>query len=1493
MELVLNLTWDANAATATQTNGAGAWLGTNQWWDGAANQTWASGSSATFGGPATAGGAVTLASPTTANTITFNPFTGTYTLGTAAQALTVNGGITINSTAAAVTIVSPVTVGATQTWTNNSASAMTLSGAITTGTNSLNVAGSGSVTIGAVALTGTTGGITLSGSGLLDLRQITPTPTFSGTTTVSGGVMRHAGNLSASSNVVLNGGVLEDYFNTTFTRTLGVGAGQIQLTGGAGGFGENGDASIVNLGNAAATITWGTATFQPTAFILGAFTAQANSIRNSVLTFANPIDLNGATRTVRVDQIDGTGGAGTTQRVGNGSAMSANLSNGTGTAGLIKTGVGRLSLNGTNTYNGGTTISAGTLRFPSLVSMPATGAVAVQGGAVLGVSVGSASQWTTGTSGNGTIGGLLAGIGGQAGSTVTYSGNVGLELNNSTNQTYSGGITDLGTTLGLIKTGAGVLTLAGNNSYTGLTRVFAGTLLYGKTAALYGGTSASWTAANLNVQNGGTLAFSVGGSGEFSNGDVTTLMTNLATSSSLTNGMNAASSVGFDTTNAGGTFTIANILADSTGTNGGARGVAKLGTGTLVLSGASTYTGVTTVTGGTLNLTGSIKNGGINLTGAFQIGTATPANLGGGDITLNTNGALSSNGTTARTVTNRIVMNGNFTLGDATNNGMLTFTTAATSTTGSAQRTITCLSDAQFNTPVGGTGGINKLGSGTTLTLTGLNTYTAATNVSAGTLTMSGGNSATSATITVGSSGNTGVILNITGGTYTLGTNGILAGTGAAGQTGTINQSVGTVNITSSGGNGILVGNGSGTGIYNLSGGSIVNAGSTGTIRGVMIGVNTGASGTFNLSGGTLDLSTASAALMIGRSDAASNNTTAAYNQTSGTAMVGTLTIGGAATSGSTGVNASFSATGGTFTATNFTLLSAAGTNTSTMTIGGTATVTLPAFPTARGSSSTATLYFDGGTLKNSAAGTTYMGGLNNAFIKSGGAVLDTTNGSITITQNLLTDSVSTGGSLTKSGSNTLTLSGTNTYTGATNINGGALQAGAAAGGQAFGIGSAVTLANSAGVTLDLNNFNQTIGSLAGGGATGGNVTLGSATLTTGGNNSNTSFGGVISGTSGSLIKTGAGTLTLTGASTYTGTTTVSSGKLFINGSLSNTAVALNVSNGATLGGTGTIGRDVTIANGGKLEFDISTSAVSHDRLDVSSGRSFTFTGTSTLTITSSGGLASGTYTLMTGGNNITGSAPATVNMPAGWAATVSISGNSLLLNVSGAVDHFAISSINSPQTVGTPITGITLTAQDAANVTATSFTGTVTFGGSGGLSGTSASFIAGVLTGVNIIPTVAGSNLTFTVTDGASPTPHTGTTIIATIATPQSPYDVWSGTTAFDADSNGDGVKNGLAWLLGSANKNVAATALLPVPSTNAGKLMMTFDCLSTADRGSAALNLQYSKNLGVADPWSGHTVAVPGVVGITTVNSVKFTATANGPLILKRKMGVFVGHL
>ena len=146
-------------------------------------------------------------------------------------------------------------------------------------------------------------------------------------------------------------------------------------------------------------------------------------------------------------------------------------------------------------------------------------------------------------------------------------------------------------------------------------------------------------------------------------------------------------------------------------------------------------------------------------------------------------------------------------------------------------------------------------------------------------------------------------------------------------------------------------------------------------------------------------------------------------------------------------------------------------------------------------------------------------------------------------------------GGLTKVGTGTQTLSGENTYTGATTVNGGTLAAGAI---NTLPSQTALTVAT--GATFDLNNFSQSIGSLAGAGS----VTLGTATLTTGNDNTSTDFSGVISGLGG-LTKVGTGTQTLSGENTYTGATTVNGGTLAagaINTLPSQTA--LTVATGAT-----------------------------------------------------------------------------------------------------------------------------------------------------------------------------------------------------------------------------------------------------------------------------------------------------------------------------------------
>jgi methionine-rich copper-binding protein CopC len=104
-------------------------------------------------------------------------------------------------------------------------------------------------------------------------------------------------------------------------------------------------------------------------------------------------------------------------------------------------------------------------------------------------------------------------------------------------------------------------------------------------------------------------------------------------------------------------------------------------------------------------------------------------------------------------------------------------------------------------------------------------------------------------------------------------------------------------------------------------------------------------------------------------------------------------------------------------------------------------------------------------------------------------------------------------------------------------------------------------------------------------------------------------------------------------------------------------------------------------------------------------------------------------------------------------------------------------------------------------------------------------------------------------------------------------PYATWAGSAAFGADGNNDSVANGLAWLLGAANPSANASGLLPKPTQEAGKLVLTFRCMTTANRGAAVLKLQYTNDLGQADPWSSHAAVVPDVDG--TVGGIFFDTT------------------
>lgn len=279
-------------------------------------------------------------------------------------------------------------------------------------------------------------------------------------------------------------------------------------------------------------------------------------------------------------------------------------------------------------------------------------------------------------------------------------------------------------------------------------------------------------------------------------------------------------------------------------------------------------------------------------------------------------------------------------------------------------------------------------------------------------------------------------------------------------------------------------------------------------------------------------------------------------------------------------------------------------------------------------------------------------------------------------------------GHWTKIGSGTLTLLGSSTHSGPTAVGAGTLQAGAV---NAFGAASAFTVAS--GAMLNLNGFNQTIGSLAGAGF----VTLGAAVLAVGTDNTNTIFSGPISGTGG-LVKQGTGTLTLTGVSSYTGATNINAGTLIVNGAL---ASSVFVNSGATLKGTGSIG-NLIVGNGASLSpgnsigtltiqgnlvmasaaaYIVEVSASNADRTNVTGTASLG----GTVQATFSSSLVSRAYTIVSAAGGLGGTTFAslvTTNLPANFAASLSYTATDAILNLTA--------------TLGAP--GLSVNQQNVAN---------------------------------------------------------------------------------------------------------------------------------------------------------------------------------------------------
>ncbi|EBE1135849.1 autotransporter outer membrane beta-barrel domain-containing protein [Salmonella enterica] len=285
----------------------------------------------------------------------------------------------------------------------------------------------------------------------------------------------------------------------------------------------------------------------------------------------------------------------------------------------------------------------------------------------------------------------------------------------------------------LTKTGAGTLILNAENTYTGSTTISEGTLIATNVEAL--GTGNVTDNATLEMNTGGDFDNAISGSGQVVKSGDETLT--LSGANSYTGG----------TTISGGTLVASNVEALGTGditdnavlelNTGGdfdnaiSGQVVKSGDKTLTLSGANSYTGGTTISGGTLVATNveALGSGDVTDNATLELNTGGDFDnaisgsgqvVKSGDKTLTLSGANSYSGATTISggtlVATSVEALGS---GDVTDNAVLELNTGGT-----------------FDNVISGSGQVVKSGDDA-LTLSGANTYTGGTTINGGTLVAS------------------------------------------------------------------------------------------------------------------------------------------------------------------------------------------------------------------------------------------------------------------------------------------------------------------------------------------------------------------------------------------------------------------------------------------------------------------------------------------------------------------------------------------------------------------------------------------------------------------------------------------------------------------------------------------------------------------------------------------------------------------------------------
>ncbi len=611
-------------------------------------------------------------------------------------------------------------------------------------------------------------------------------------------------------------------------------------------------------------------------------------------------------------------------------------------------------------------------------------------------------------------------------------------------------------------------------------------------------------------------------------------------------------------------------VTDQAGGNAGV--VSIMGTGTLATVAVTASTGAATGTGaggavGSITLSGTaVSTGALTTTGAANGNAGNISISGTGTVNLGA-AAIAANGGTA-------------TAGNAgRNGGVITISGAGVTTTGTK-----AASGSAGN-------GVSQAGGNA-----GSVNITSTNGMSVGAITASGGTAGTGNA----NAGNAGTIVltndsagNIVAGALTART-GVAVGTGIGGATGSIavtntaatgGLSAGAINTqgnTKGNGGNIIISSEADITVasINTNGGTAV-AGNAGQHAGdiTITGVNRTITGAITASGsaggasnqaggnagvvsitGTGTLSTVAITARTGNATGTGAGGLAGGVTLSGSQVTSTAIDTSRGTNG-TGGNVNITTTGSATSS----IASINANNLGVININNADTLTVSGVIAGAGTAVTKSgvgslIYagantYTGGTVVN--AGILQIGnGATSGSIVNAGNI---TNNATVVFNRSDTHSyggaVSGAGAVEKDGAGEFTFSGSNTYTGATNIKVGILKSNSA-------ISNVSAVNISSGATLDLNNLSEVVGSIAGA----GNIVMGTAALTSGGNNTSTTFSGVISGTAGNFNKAGSGTLTLSGNNTYVGATNVQGGTLS-----ATHANALGATTGGTVVASGSI----------------------------------------------------------------------------------------------------------------------------------------------------------------------------------------------------------------------------------------------------------------------------------------------------------------------------------